>query len=419
MYIYSEPDIAEARESVRLAAHALSFRQTDLRAVLAAVSELSMHAVEAGGGELLASKVRRAGREGLSIAVKVQGGGIEPKSLEAAGLGLAGVKRLVDEYEVSVRSGCTTIHAVKWRSLPAGETMTAEYRALLEYSAVHPGEEPLRRAFAFARKAVLNGLGVIDMAAVHRAAMDQTSHPKSAHFQARSRECLEEALGAFEMVQRGFPEARNAMRHINELLEREAERIAQTLHDEAGQTIAALCIWIDDLECDQAACVTQTGRLKKLVEDAGNLFRGISHELRPPLLEHEGLAPALGALCESLSSRRGLRITFRDDLQRRLAGPVEKVLYRTAQVGLANVVRHAHAENAVVSIGISGDSIVCAIRDDGRGIGSGSAPSGGLGLEGVRERAVALGGRIEAGPVRPHGFELQIFLPDPDALTPP
>jgi signal transduction histidine kinase len=290
-----------------------------------------------------------------------------------------------------------------------------EYRSLLEHSVTRSGEEPMLRAFAFGRRAVLNGLGVLDMAAIHCESMDQIPILGSPHFKTRARECFEEALTAFEMVYRGFSEAHSAMHNINELLEQEAERMAHSLHDDAGQTIAALTIGIDELECQHAGCTIQTNRLKTIVEAAGNLFRGLSHELCPPLLESAGLGPTLHALCVSFSSRNGLRVSFRDDLQRRVAKALEMAIYRTAQVGLANVVRHAHAENATVSIGAYGKSIVCSVRDDGLGIDTEKVPAAALGLKGVRQRVLSLGGTVEIDSVHPHGFELRICLPDPDA----
>jgi signal transduction histidine kinase len=411
--IRSEADIVSARDAVRLTANAVAFQTADLRLVLAAVSELCLHALETGGGELLVTELRRSGREGLSIVMKQ--GGMERSSAEDGGLGFAGAKRLTDECTVSVRGDRTIIHAIKWRRLPLSE-MTAEYRSLLEHGLAQSGEEPLQRVFAFGRRAVLNGLGALDVMAIHSDSMALLAHTERPHFNTRGQECLEEALAAFEMVYRGFPEARHAMRNINGLLEQEAERIAHSLHDDAGQTIAALEIGIDELDCEHAACMVQTKRLKAIVEEAGRMFRGLSHELCPPLLARAGLAPAVDALCVSLTSRSGLRISFRDDLQeRRLAGPVEMAIYRTAQVGLANVIRHAHAEHATVSIGVFGKSIVCAVRDDGKGMETGVSPNAALGLKGVRERVVALGGTIETAPVQPHGFELRISLPDPDA----
>jgi signal transduction histidine kinase len=413
IHIRSEADIASARDAVRLTANAVAFQPADLRLVLAAASELCLGALENGGGELLVSELRRSGREGLSIVMKQ--GRIERRSADDCGLGFDGVKRLIDEYTASVRGGKTIVHAIKWRRQPPRE-MTAEYRVLLEHGVAHGGEESLQRAFAFGRRAVLNGLGALDLMAIHSDCMVLLAHPESPqHFNTRARECLEEALAAFEMVYRGFPEARNAMHNINGLLEQEAERIAHSLHDDAGQTIAALQIGIDQLDCEHAACILQTRRLKAIVEEAGNLFRGLSHELCPPLLERAGLGPAVHALCVSLTSRSGLRISFLDNLQRRLAGPVEMAIYRTAQVGLANVIRHAHAEHATVSIGVSGKSVVCSVRDDGCGMAAGVSPNAALGLKGVRERVAALGGTVETAPVRPHGFELRISLPDPDA----
>jgi signal transduction histidine kinase len=401
--ILFKDDIVAARNAVLETSLAMGFPVPALRHAQAVISEMCLYALNSGStADLSVYALNRAGRDGISMVMHAPVE-ITEKELHddwlTSGLGLAGAKRLSDHWEISVRRGKTTVHAIKWQ--PADPT-----HAGLESQYLQMVETAPHKAWEFGRQAVLDGLSIAAMAALHAAAVKRVSDPAKAHL------CFEEALAAFEMVYLGFGEARASMSGIHDLLEQETERIAQSLHDEAAQTMAALSIGVDDLQCEQGPCAAQAVRLRAMVEEADNLFRGLSHELRPPLLEDEGLAPALRHLCESFSSRRGISVEFNDDLMRRLAPQADRAMYRTVQTALANVVRHARASNVVVRTFTSGASVVCAVRDDGRGIDPEQPRSRGLGLRGVRERAAALGGTIELDPVVPHGLEIRILLPE-------
>jgi signal transduction histidine kinase len=407
--ILREEDIASGRNAVRETGLALGFPVPALRLAQAVISEMCLYAIHSGNtADLSVYALNRAGRAGISMVMQT----VEITEQElhddrlTPGLGLAGAKRLSDHWEISVRRGRTTVHAIQWRpdSTPANSThaeLAGQYLQMVE-TAPH-------KAWAFGRQAVLEGLGITAMAALHTETLKLASAPANAQL------CFEEALAAFEMVYRGFGEARASMNKIHELLEQETERIAQSLHDEAAQTMAALSLAVDDLQCEEAACAAQAARLRAMVEESDKLFRGLSHELRPPLLADEGLVPALLHLCESFSTRRGIRVEFHDGLQRRLTPLIDRAIYRTVQIALANVVRHARASSVVVSTFAADASVLCAVRDDGRGIDPAQPRSVGLGLRGLRECAAALGGTIELESVLPHGLELRIRLPDPAA----
>jgi signal transduction histidine kinase len=403
--ILRENDIAVARDRVRETGLALEFPLPAIRLAQAIISELSLYAIGSGrAADVSVYSLNRAGRAGISMVMQTVE--IAEKDFHddrlCPGLGLAGAKRLSDHWETSVRRGRTTIHAIKWRPVASTPAEPAsQYLQMIENTP--------DKAWAFGRQAVLDGLGITAMTALHTEAMKRVSAPAQAQL------CFEEALAAFEMVYLGFGEARASMSGIHELLEQETERIAHSLHDETAQTIAALSLGVDDLECERDACRAQAGRLRNIVEESGKLFRGLSHELRPPLLEDEGLAPALQHLCKSFSSRRGIRVEFHDGLERRLAPLIDRAIYRTVQIALANVVRHARASNVMVRTSTSGASVLCAVRDDGCGIDPAQPRSAGLGFRGIRERAFALGGTIELESVLPHGLEIRIRLPDPPA----
>jgi signal transduction histidine kinase len=401
-----EWDIATAREGVRQTGLALGFAAPDLRLVEAVASEMCLHALSLGCPvDLSITALNRTGRAGISMVMRAPFEITEREfqnDEHSPGLRLPGAKRLSDHWEISIRNGKTTVHAIKWRpdSAPAG--LAKRYLQVIETAP--------QKAWEFGRQAVLDGFSLTAIAALHAETMKHVSCPPQAQ------QCFEEVLAAFEMVYRGFSEARTSINGIHELLELQAERIAQSLHDEAEQALAVLSLEVDGLECGEEVCAAQALRLKAMVEEAGNLFRTLSHELRPPLLEDEGLAAALLGLCDSFSSRRRICVEFRDDLKRRLDPPLERAMYRTVQTALANVVRHAGATQVLVRIFASGASIFCAVRDNGRGLDPEQLRSPGLGLRGVGEWAAALGGTVELELVQPHGLEIRIRLPDSSTL---
>jgi signal transduction histidine kinase len=91
-------------------------------------------------------------------------------------------------------------------------------------------------------------------------------------------------------------------------------------------------------------------------------------------------------------------------------GAVDLAAYRILQEALTNVVRHAGASTAVLTIGY-GDVLVVQVEDDGRGVGSGSQAADGVGIMGMRERATAIGGTLDVSEAPAGGFRVRAVLP--------
>jgi signal transduction histidine kinase len=93
---------------------------------------------------------------------------------------------------------------------------------------------------------------------------------------------------------------------------------------------------------------------------------------------------------------------------------VDRAAYRIAQEALTNALRHAGPASAVVSVRYESDGLVVEVLDDGRGpqLGDGELePGGGHGIAGMRERALALGGELDAGSDPRGGFRVTASLP--------
>jgi signal transduction histidine kinase len=150
--------------------------------------------------------------------------------------------------------------------------------------------------------------------------------------------------------------------------------------------------------------------LERNVATAITDVRGLVDELRPPVLDGRGLVEALQDYVDSVQTPSGPRLKFTSDGVAdlgQLPGSVEVAAYRIATEALTNVLRHAHADSATIALWIDDKQLEMKITDDGIVRTPWSA---GIGLSSLRERAVALGGRMSAGPTE-GGGEVRVTLP--------
>ncbi|MDC5697461.1 sensor histidine kinase [Intrasporangium calvum] len=200
--------------------------------------------------------------------------------------------------------------------------------------------------------------------------------------------------------------------------EDERARLARELHDEPLQHLTYLARTLDDLGDRSPSSGRLSGRLAHtaaVATDAAGSLRKIIQGLRPPVLDDFGLVSALRQLTEETRSRSTTTVTFEvSGPPARVDPDVELAAYRLAQEALSNVVRHAHADRATVSLAFAPAHVRLTIEDDGVGIGPLSqtpGPSGGLGLIGMRERVGMTGGRLDISSRDPHGTRVHIVMP--------
>jgi signal transduction histidine kinase len=299
-------------------------------------------------------------------------------------------------------------------------TLAQDYAVALQEYVSEQDESTLARAYELGRKALTDGLGVLDVATVHSRALSALLlQPPSGHEHARLLESLEkflfEALSPFEMAFLGFRESNAVLHRVNDVLEGQARRIASALHDEAAQLLASVHLALADLAIKQPGTAKPVQRTRGLLEQIEDRLRNLSHELRPPILDDLGLVPALEFLAESMSKRWGLGVAVQASLADSLPATVETTLYRIAQEALNNVVKHAKATRACVSLCRESHRVACSIRDDGIGFNAGAAASRtgerGLGLMEIQERVLALGGALRVGRSDGGGTDLTVEIP--------
>jgi signal transduction histidine kinase len=124
--------------------------------------------------------------------------------------------------------------------------------------------------------------------------------------------------------------------------------------------------------------------------------RRLAVELRPKVLDDFGLVPALERLIESFADQTGIVVQLESGLgDERLSAEVETALYRIVQESLTNVVKHAAARSVSIVLARKKDTVAIVIEDDGQGFDPEHTREGGFGLEGMRERAGLLEGKLQ------------------------
>ncbi len=204
--------------------------------------------------------------------------------------------------------------------------------------------------------------------------------------------------------------------------EEEARRIARELHDEAGQLLAGVHIALEGIARElPASAYPRVLETRALLDRIEAQLRGVSHQLRPPVLDTLGLKPALEFLAGTVSARTGAAVSVSGSTGGRLPNIIETTLYRIAQEALNNVTKHARATRASLELARTDGRIECTIRDDGAGFHPKTADGGqgqqGLGFIGIRERLDAVGGSLRITSAPSEGTELFITMPviDPSA----
>jgi PAS domain S-box-containing protein len=197
--------------------------------------------------------------------------------------------------------------------------------------------------------------------------------------------------------------------------EDERRRIARELHDDTAQRLATLLVQLRLLE--RAPAEDRDRRyeeLRRQLVEAVDSVRQIARALRPPELEDSGVTLALRAHARSLQERTGLQVEL--DVQpvdHLLARDAQLVLYRIVQEALSNVLRHSGVSSARVRVGAEARQVVALVEDQGRGFqpGQSNGPPGGLGVQGMQERAMMVGGdvRVESGPGQ--GTRVHVRIP--------
>ena len=210
---------------------------------------------------------------------------------------------------------------------------------------------------------------------------------------------------------------------------REDERtaLARELHDELGQTLTAVKLELGrtvDALIQQRVTSQAVDRLQSLVgliEIGIETVKRLSTELRPPALDHLGLPAAVRWEAISFRARTSIRCHVRAAEERTaLSKEQQTTLFRIFQEALTNVVRHAKASAVHVTLTERARSFELRIRDNGRGITEADVRNPrSIGLLGMRERAMLVGGTFDISARRGKGTSIVVHVPVEPALRAP
>lgn len=203
--------------------------------------------------------------------------------------------------------------------------------------------------------------------------------------------------------------------HHEGILEREHKHIAGEVHDELGQLLTALKMDISLMRLsfgENPQLLALVEDMRSLVEKTFDVVRKVASNLRPAALDH-GLVAAIEWLASDFSKRNLIRCRLDADEGDILLGdPQSTAVFRVIQESLTNVIRHAQANEVVISLRHIGKQLQAVITDDGQGFDRVAVgKTKGFGLLGMRERLLALGGTLRIDSALGNGTTLTIELP--------
>jgi PAS domain S-box-containing protein len=216
-------------------------------------------------------------------------------------------------------------------------------------------------------------------------------------------------------LERNLAERRILLAHLVSAAEEERQRIASDIHDDSIQVIAAASMRLQILRLslkdpDQLALLDEVDESVRLSIDR---LRHLTFELRPPVLEQEGLAAALSVYLREAEEHTPTRYRLEDRLMVQPTEQARLILYRITQEALANVRKHASARSATVTLGERGSGYLVRVADDGIGFRADGlkAVPGHLGLASMRERADLAGGWLRVASELGAGTNVEFWIP--------
>ena len=197
----------------------------------------------------------------------------------------------------------------------------------------------------------------------------------------------------------------------------ERNRLARDLHDSVTQALYGLTLSAEAAarqlaagEIDAAAA--QLREVQETAQQALQEMRLLIYELRPPVLEEEGLAAALQERLQAVEGRVGVATSLAVEGDGRLPPTVEAELDRITQEALNNALKHAQAHRIAVQLRQDERTVALEIVDDGVGFDLGTTWSrGGFGLRGMAERAARLGGQLAVESRPGKGTRVRVEVP--------
>ena len=236
----------------------------------------------------------------------------------------------------------------------------------------------------------------------------------------RARENAQIQASFAERMTKEVTERTAQLSSLSEFLQTQAEsekaKLAHELHDELSRILTPARMdvnWLEGRCGNDAEIAKRLERLSKLLDSGIDVKRRIIENLRPSLLDHLGLTPAVQWHVEETCKPAKLDCHFEvTGNVERLSPDVEIALYRVVQESVTNIVRHARARRVDVNLERTEDGIVVTIQDDGIGMADvDAAMRNTYGMGAMRQRLGGLGGRVEIFSTPGLGTRVRAFVP--------
>jgi PAS domain S-box-containing protein len=194
--------------------------------------------------------------------------------------------------------------------------------------------------------------------------------------------------------------------------ELERKRLARELHDDLSQKLALLSIEVDLMTQAVGDHVPGARGISERVANIASDVHSLSHRLHPFKLEALGLVEAIRALCVDVSKQYGLSVDFvTDAMPEELSPDLSLCLFRIAQEGLRNIVKHSGAPSAWLHLSATATELSLHIADCGNGFVPADHARTGLGLISMRERINFVGGRLAIRSLPGFGTRIGVRVP--------
>jgi len=210
--------------------------------------------------------------------------------------------------------------------------------------------------------------------------------------------------------------------NLQNVREEERTRIAREIHDDLGQSLTALIMdlsWLEDKltrprdVSARSILLDKIEAMMKLVEVTMETVRTIAAELRPGVLDELGLNTAIDWQAKEFQKRTAIKCYFTTQLEETaLDRTGATAVFRILQESLTNVVRHARANTVNLTLDERGGELILEVQDNGKGITEAELfDRSSLGILGMRERAVVIGGTVDIASVKDQGTRVTVRVP--------
>ena len=237
----------------------------------------------------------------------------------------------------------------------------------------------------------------------------------------RINQLLQDEIFEHRETEKRLRESKRQLRILSsrlvEVQENERKRIAQELHDSIGGSLAAIKFSLEEKlvrarKCGLPLEISWEDTIS-MVRHAIEESRGISTNLRPPMIDDLGILATIRWFCREFQKvYASIRIEYRKEIEEGdMPEPLKIVIYRILQEALNNVAKHSHADKVLIFLHKRDADIMLRIEDNGQGFNLTANSDEGIGLSGMKDRATLSGGTIEIQSHAGKGTTIQASWP--------